>query len=297
MAAWRTSTSPCWTCRATGHPPDPEAYLRTAIAWHFGADTGSPFWLRAAQDPRLRSADRGADLRRPAPVSQSGRRTAQCPRRRPHPPRLRVAAADPPHLRIRWHHGRAQTHRAAARLGRAGHAVAGRGFHCWRICTWPRASVPDAERPTRRWALRPRGRRTAGLGVSPDRPGSAVGQEARRPKRGRRRWPPTWTTCWSRRRYILQTQDVVNLHATPPLVEAIARNDGLVDLVNSKIRYLLLSGAHVDMDTARPASPDLPEHRDRDGVRQHDGAVAGGDPQSRATRSSSTRARRTSSSG
>jgi acyl-CoA synthetase (AMP-forming)/AMP-acid ligase II len=50
-------------------------------------------------------------------------------------------------------------------------------------------------------------------------------------------------------RYVLQTQDVVNLHATPPLVEAIARDDSLVDLVNSKIRYLLLSGAHVDMDT------------------------------------------------
>ena len=49
--------------------------------------------------------------------------------------------------------------------------------------------------------------------------------------------------------HVLQTQDVVNLHATPPLVEAIARDDGLVDLVNSKIRYLLLSGAHVDMDT------------------------------------------------
>jgi acyl-CoA synthetase (AMP-forming)/AMP-acid ligase II len=33
------------------------------------------------------------------------------------------------------------------------------------------------------------------------------------------------------------------------LIEAIARDDGLLDLVNSKIRYLLLSGAHVDMDT------------------------------------------------
>src|SRR5450755_3681645 len=28
---------------------DPEAYLRAAIAWHFGEDTGSPFWLRTAQ--------------------------------------------------------------------------------------------------------------------------------------------------------------------------------------------------------------------------------------------------------
>ena len=37
-------------------PPDPEEYLRAAMAWHFGPDTGSPFWLRVAQeldfDPR-----------------------------------------------------------------------------------------------------------------------------------------------------------------------------------------------------------------------------------------------------
>lgn len=29
-------------------PSDPEEYLRTAIRWHFGNDTGSPFWLRRA---------------------------------------------------------------------------------------------------------------------------------------------------------------------------------------------------------------------------------------------------------
>ena len=28
---------------------DAEAYLRTAIAWHFGEDTGCAFWLRAAR--------------------------------------------------------------------------------------------------------------------------------------------------------------------------------------------------------------------------------------------------------
>ena len=49
--------------------------------------------------------------------------------------------------------------------------------------------------------------------------------------------------------HVLQTQNVANLHATPPLLEAIARNDDLVDMVNAKIRYLLLSGAHVDADT------------------------------------------------
>ncbi|HEX4818239.1 MAG TPA: phenazine antibiotic biosynthesis protein [Nonomuraea sp.] len=30
-------------------PADPEEYLRTAMRWHFGADTGSPFWLRRAE--------------------------------------------------------------------------------------------------------------------------------------------------------------------------------------------------------------------------------------------------------
>jgi phenylacetate-coenzyme A ligase PaaK-like adenylate-forming protein len=50
-------------------------------------------------------------------------------------------------------------------------------------------------------------------------------------------------------RFVLQTQSVANLHATPPLLEAIARDDDLVDLVNQKIRYILLSGAHVDVDT------------------------------------------------
>ena len=29
---------------------DSDAYLRAAIAWHFGADTGSPYWLRTAKD-------------------------------------------------------------------------------------------------------------------------------------------------------------------------------------------------------------------------------------------------------
>jgi phenylacetate-coenzyme A ligase PaaK-like adenylate-forming protein len=47
-------------------PADPRAFLRAAIAWHFGEDTGSPFWLRAAQsldfDP-LTDVQTFADLR------------------------------------------------------------------------------------------------------------------------------------------------------------------------------------------------------------------------------------------
>src|ERR1700736_3092759 len=50
------------------HPPaDSDSYLRAAIAWHFGKDTGSPFWLRAATtlglDPRT-DVHSFTDLRR-----------------------------------------------------------------------------------------------------------------------------------------------------------------------------------------------------------------------------------------
>ncbi len=49
--------------------------------------------------------------------------------------------------------------------------------------------------------------------------------------------------------FVLRTQRVANLHTTPPLLEAMARDDRVVDLLNEKVRYLLLSGAHVDPDT------------------------------------------------
>ena len=55
--------------------------------------------------------------------------------------------------------------------------------------------------------------------------------------------------CWIRRSTSWQTQRVANLHTTPPLFEAIARHDHLVELVSDKVRYVLLSGAHVDIDT------------------------------------------------
>ena len=69
-----------------GTPPDPEAYLRSAIAWHFGADTGSPFWLRAAQDlgfDPLSEVQTFADLRRfPNLVDELRRVPVDEPRRR-----------------------------------------------------------------------------------------------------------------------------------------------------------------------------------------------------------------------
>ncbi|MBP1818604.1 phenazine antibiotic biosynthesis protein [Mycobacterium sp. OAE908] len=231
-----------------GPPPDPEAYLHAAIAWHFGAETGSPFWLRIAGtldfDPLIDVAT-FADLRRfpnlvdelrnvavedliprgygaPAPVPrifESGgttgapKRTAQLP--------------DWIEQVTRWQ----------VEDFTAGGFVPGRGL----LCLMP--SGPH------------------GVGhfdrVVAERLGSAfhaIDLDPRWVKRLAARNATAEIAAYvehvlDQARHVLETQDVVNLHATPPLVEAIVGDDGMLGLVHSKIRYLLLSGAHVDMDT------------------------------------------------
>ena len=229
-------------------PADPEGYLRTAIAWHFGADTGSPFWLRAAQsldfDP-LTDIRTFTDLRRfpnlvdelrsvpvedliprgygtPAPIPrifESGGTTG--------PPKRTAQLPDWVEQVTRWQ----------VEDFTAGGFVPGRGL----LCLMP--SGPHGVGHFDRMVA--------------ERLGSVfhpIDLDPRWVKKLAARNAASEMSAYvdhvlEQARYVLETQDVVNLHATPPLVEAIARDDGLVDLVNSRIRYLLLSGAHVDMDT------------------------------------------------
>jgi len=226
----------------------PESFLRSAIAWHFGEQTGSPFWLRAAKTlnfnpltdietfddlrlfPNLLSTLRDAPVddliprgyRTPAPVPlvfESGgttgapKRTAQLP--------------DWVEQVIRW-----QVQDFAA-----GGFVRGDGL----VCLMP--SGPHGVGYFSREVSARMGSTFFGIDLDP-------------------RWVKKLTArgandevsmyvdhVLEQAGYILQTQRVANLHTTPPLFEAIARNDRLVDLVNDKIRYALLSGAHVDVDT------------------------------------------------
>jgi phenylacetate-coenzyme A ligase PaaK-like adenylate-forming protein len=227
---------------------DPEAYLRAAIAWHFGEDTGSPFWLRSAQTLNfnpLTDINTFMDLRlfpnlvnelrkvptedliprgygSPPPIPQifeSGgttgapKRTAQLP--------------DWIEQVIQW-----QTEDFAT-----GGFLPGRGFLC----------------------LMPSGPHGVGYfsRVVSERLGSVfhpIDIDPRWVKKLAARNAVTEVSGYvdhvlEQAAFILQTQHVANLHTTPPLLEAIARNDHMVDLVNEKIRYLLLSGAHVDADT------------------------------------------------
>ncbi len=227
---------------------DPEAYLRAALAWHFGADTGSPFWLRIAEtlpfDP-LTDVRSFADLRlfpnlvnelrhvavedliprgygspRPVPqVFESGgttgapKRTAQLP--------------DWISQVVQWQTADFTT----------GGFRAGEGF----VCLMP--SGPHGVGYFSRLVSAQLGSVFHGIDIDP-----------RWVKKLAARNATAEVAAYidhviEQAVFILRTQHVANMHTSPPLLEAIARNDRLVDLINEKVRYLLLSGAHVDADT------------------------------------------------
>lgn len=227
---------------------DADAYLRTAVAWHFGEKTGSPFWLRAARtldfDP-LTDITTFTDLRKfpnllgalrdvpvedliprgygptpPVPqIFESGGTTGA--------PKRTVQLPDWIAQTVEWH----------TEDFTAGGFVRGRGL----------------------------------LGVMPSGP-HGVGYFARLVSANLGSvfhtvdLDPRWVKKLAARnatqeisayvehvldqiRFILRTQNVANMLTTPPLLTAIARDDRMTDMVNDKIRYVLLSGAHVDVDT------------------------------------------------
>ncbi len=231
-----------------GAPPrDPEAYLRAAMAWHFGADTGSPYWLRKAEaldfDPRI-DIRTFADLRRfpnwvndlrdvpaedliprgygsaPVPLIFESGGTTGAPKRTAQMPDWVAQVAD-------W-----QTDD----FRRAGF-VGGRGF----LCVMPTG---------------PHGVGYFSRMVS-GRLGSichSVDLDPRWVKKLVARGAAAEVAAYlhhilEQAKFVLDSQDIVNLHTTPPLLEAIARDEEMTRLVADKVRFVLLSGAHVDADT------------------------------------------------
>jgi len=230
---------------------DPGAYLRAAVAWHFGEDTGSPFWLRTAQtlnfDPltdiktftdlrlfpnlvnELRNVPiedlipRGYEFqgsRLPVPqVFESGGTTGA--------PKRTVQLPDWIAQVVDW-----QTEDFAT-----GGFLPGQGF----LCLMP--SGPHGVGYFSRLVSERLGSVFHPIDIDPRWVKKIVARN------GATEVGAYIDHVIEQAVSILQTQNVANLHTTPPLLEAIARNDAVVDLVNAKIRYLLLSGAHVDVDT------------------------------------------------
>jgi phenylacetate-coenzyme A ligase PaaK-like adenylate-forming protein len=227
---------------------DPDAYLHAAMAWHFGENTGSSFWLRTAQtldfnpltdvksfaDLRLfpnlvnelRSVPvgdlipRGYGSSAPVPqIFESGGTTGA--------PKRTVQMPDWIAQVVRW-----QTEDFAT-----GGFVPGHGF----LCLMP--SGPHGVGYFSRLVSERLGAIFHPIDIDP-----------RWVKKLAARKAVAEVAAYidhvvEQAVFVLQTQSVANLHTTPPLLEAIARNDRVVDLVNDRIRYLLLSGAHVDADT------------------------------------------------
>ena len=230
---------------------DHEAYLRAAVGWHFGQDTGSPFWLRTAKtlgfDP-LTDVNTFADLRlfpnlvdelRNVPVEDLIPRGYGSPGSPVPLPQIFESGGTtgPPKRTVQMPDWIAQVVEWQTEDFAAGGFVPGRGFLCLmpsgphgvgyfsRLVSERLGAVFHAIDIDPRWVKKVAARNAAAeVAAYVDH---VVDQAV----------------------FVLQTQNVANLHTTPPLLEAIARNDRVVDLVNDKIRYLLLSGAHVDADT------------------------------------------------
>jgi phenylacetate-coenzyme A ligase PaaK-like adenylate-forming protein len=227
---------------------DPDAYLRAAIAWHFGEDTGSPFWLHTAAALNLNpltDINTFGDLRlfpnvvnemRSVPVEDLIPRGYGSPPPLPQifesggttgAPKRTVQLPDWIEQVVQW-----QTEDFAT-----GGFLQGRGFLC----------------------LMPSGPHGVGYfsRLVSERLGSvfhSIDLDPRWVKKIAARNAVAEVSAYvdhviEQAVFILQTQDVANLQTTPPLLDAIARNDLAVDAVNRKIRYVLLSGAHVDIDT------------------------------------------------
>ena len=226
----------------------PDAYLRAAIAWHFGEDTGCTFWLRAARSLNfnpLTDVNTFADLRlfpnllnelRSVPIAELIPRGYGSPPPVPQifesggttgAPKRTVQLPDWIEQVVRWQTEDFDT----------GGFLHGRDF----VCMMP--SGPHGVGYFSRLVSQRLGSVFHAIDLDP-------------------RWVKKITarnaTCEvsgyvdhliEQAVHILQTQDVANLHTTPPLLEAIARNDHVANLVNEKIRFTLLSGAHVDLDT------------------------------------------------
>jgi phenylacetate-coenzyme A ligase PaaK-like adenylate-forming protein len=229
-------------------PEDADAYLQAAIAWHFGPDTGSPFWLRIAEhldfDP-LADVRTLADLTRFPNVSDE----------------LRSVAVED--LIPRGYGTPAPVPRIYESGGTTG-------------APKRTAQLPDWVEQVIRWQVEDftAGGFVAGSGLLALMPGGPHGvghfDRAVAERLGSSMHAVDLDPRWAKKlvargatdelaayvehvveqaRCVLQTQTVTNLHTTPPLLESLARDDALVDLINDKIRYLLLSGAHVDLDT------------------------------------------------
>lgn len=228
--------------------PDPDEFVKAAMAWHFDPETGSPFWLRRAADldfdPRtdVKSLD---DL---ALFPNIVNELRDVPFRDLIP---RGYGPNPDVVGIFESGGTTGAPKRVAVL------------RDW----WEKFSQLMTDRLDA--AGFPRGANW--LGISPVGP-HIIGAIVERQARGRGGVPfsldmdPRWVkklvakgdadgvTAYAEHIVdqaadVLRSQDVGVLMITPPMLERIARREEVADLVNSKVKAIIWGGTQMDEDT------------------------------------------------
>ncbi|WP_433260673.1 phenazine antibiotic biosynthesis protein [Actinosynnema sp. CS-041913] len=234
--------------------PDPDEVVAAAMAWHFDPATGSPFWLRLAEklpftpqsDIRTvadlsRFPDLSAELRTaavadlvprgcagsgPPTVFESGGTTG--------PPK-RVVDFGMAERNLRWYQPVLDAHGFPAvgdwlYLGPTGPHLAGWSSH---VLARLRESTCFTVDLDPRWVKR---RAAEGDQAGVDRYVDHILTQAG---------------------WILETQDIAVLFATPPLLEGIAARDRLAELAAANVRAVLWGGTSMDAETRRLLSTEV----------------------------------------
>lgn len=238
-----------WAALALPRPApieDPDAYLRAALHWHFGYDTGSRYWLERAKDldfDPLTDVKSFADLTRfpnvvdelrevpvedlvPAGYGASPRSTIWESGGTTGAPKRVVAPLDWVQQLAVW---------LVEELDEP--AVRGGGL----LFVGP--SGPHMFGQIQRHVADGLGARLFYIDLDP-----------RWVKKLVARGVPDEVSAYvehlvEQAELVLRSQDIRLLITTPPLLQAMARRDELVKLINAKVRRIQVGGAHLDEDT------------------------------------------------
>lgn len=225
---------------------DPDDYISALMTWHFGAETGSPYWLRRAQsldfDP-IKDVRTFADLglfpnvinefreipvedliprgldgedRRIAGIYESGGTTGA--------PKRFVMFDSWMEFMLGWDE-----------------------FHYAQLGTMNTLAIaPSGPHMFGEFASR-RARRHNGVRFTVDLDPRWIKQLI---ARGDTEEADRYAEhLIDQAAHILSTQSVGILLTTPPLLERIARRDGLVELVRQQVKFICWTGAHLDADS------------------------------------------------
>jgi phenylacetate-coenzyme A ligase PaaK-like adenylate-forming protein len=228
--------------------PDPEEFIQAAMDWHFGEETGSPYWLERAKsldfDPRtdVKSFDDLTLFPNVTNELRDVRAEDLIPRGYgPHPEVVGVFESG-------------GTTGAPKRI-----VLLREWWDC--MLAWQVAHLVALGVPTNgNWlTLIPNGPHMAGEMMR--RQAAALGglfftidMDPRWVKKlvaaGKADEADAYAEhLIDQAEFALETQDVGILMSTPPLLERLARRDHLVDLVRQKVRAIEWGGAHMDADT------------------------------------------------